>query len=249
MTTILNAPLAAVAATPHVAGTYVVGCYVLLLGSAAWTWFRLERGNWDELGASLKPGRARQAGVGLLVGLLSLAGLLGIELQAGLLSLTAPSQPLWPGVLPWVGLACLFAASEECLFRGFIYRMLRRGMGAWGSATVSAALYAVAHVLKADVLSAPPWLPLLGLALAGLFLARLTERLGHFWGAAGIHAGWLALFIPLDQLRCLVAPSEYVGLTGGGYPLGGALGMACVLALWWGSHHWWTPNAPGEKVG
>jgi uncharacterized protein len=74
------------------------------------------------------------------------------------------------GVAPFV---------EELFFRGMLYPLLRRRMGAPAAIVLNAALFAIIHVY-------PLLLP--GLFVVGLFLAYLRERSGSIWPSVLLHA-------------------------------------------------------------
>lgn len=74
------------------------------------------------------------------------------------------------GVAPFV---------EELFFRGMLYPLLRRRMGAPATIVLNAALFALIHIY-------PLLLP--GLFVVGLFLAYLRERSGSIWPSVLLHA-------------------------------------------------------------
>jgi uncharacterized protein len=74
------------------------------------------------------------------------------------------------GVVPFV---------EELFFRGMLYPLLRRRMGALAAILLNAALFALFHVF-------PLLLP--GLFVVGIFLAYLRERSGSIWPSVMLHA-------------------------------------------------------------
>jgi membrane protease YdiL (CAAX protease family) len=80
--------------------------------------------------------------------------------------------------------------AEEVLFRGFMYRHLRRTRTFWRAATLSAVPFAVAHVPLFWSLDAPVALLALGMAIAWSFpLAWLFDRAGgSIWPGAILHA-------------------------------------------------------------
>lgn len=82
---------------------------------------------------------------------------------------------LFRGVVPLGGniallgllLIAITPLAEEALFRGFLYRLLRRRLSPWLAAPISAALFAASH----GSLALAPWLFYMGLVLA-LLLER-----------------------------------------------------------------------------
>lgn len=110
--------------------------------------------------------------------------------------------------------AVLVGLLEEYLFRGFIFGVLRERLRLWGAAFLSSALFSLIHFLRPR-LPAPPesitwtsgfeliphmftlfrpaydWDFALTLFLMGLTLCALLALHGHFYGIAGLHAGWV----------------------------------------------------------
>lgn len=80
----------------------------------------------------------------------------------------------------------LAPVAEELLFRGLLYRALRRRRGVAVAAVVSAAVFAVVHL---DVAVTQP-LALVGLALVGVVLALAYERTGGLLVPVAAHAGY-----------------------------------------------------------
>ncbi|HMP77482.1 MAG TPA: CPBP family intramembrane metalloprotease [Kiritimatiellia bacterium] len=110
--------------------------------------------------------------------------------------------------------ALLVGVLEEYLFRGFIFGVLRSRFSFATAALVSSLFFSGIHFLRPR-LAAPPepvtWLSgfdlfphmftlfrpaydwdfALTLFLMGLTLCALLARHGHFYGIAGLHAGWV----------------------------------------------------------
>ncbi|MEB3330586.1 MAG: CPBP family intramembrane glutamic endopeptidase [Candidatus Sericytochromatia bacterium] len=225
---------------------FLAGAYAALLGTTAWCWGGLQGRPLVALTGPLEGG-AGQAARWFLVGLGSLALVEGLTLALGLARWRGPAQSLaaWTVWGEAVLAAWLFAASEELVFRGFVLHTLG-DTGAWGRAVWGSAVsYASVHFLRLNVDLRAVALPWLGLVLAGGLFGWLTRRTGSLWAALGLHAGWVALFLACDRLRCLDPVPAGRLWSGGGYPLGGGLGMAAVLALW-GLTAWaWRRPGPG----
>lgn len=80
--------------------------------------------------------------------------------------------------------------AEEVLFRGFMYRHLRRTRTFWSAATLSAVPFAAAHVPLFWTLEPAVAVLALAMAIAWSFpLARLFDRAGgSIWPCAIVHA-------------------------------------------------------------
>jgi membrane protease YdiL (CAAX protease family) len=216
---------------PLAAGLYLAGTYAVLLGGAWLCWRRLQGGSARELGLAGSWGLLLGP---LALGLASLAGLFGLEAWLGLVEWheAAWQATSWSMVFSTLASALFFGASEEVLFRGFIYRTLRRGWGPGRSILASSAFYALLHFLRLDLAWHQILTPFLGLMLAGALMAWTAERTRSLWPAVGLHAAWVFLFLLTDQRKLIGYPPPTNWLTGGGYPLGGVLALGLLLALW-----------------
>jgi membrane protease YdiL (CAAX protease family) len=135
------------------------------------------------LGLSAPPARALLAAAALVAALIAclplLAALTGVELA------------LRPGAA-WLALGMLAQGgiAEELLFRGFMYRHLRRTRTFWRAAALSAVPFAAAHLPL--LWSLEPTVALLALAMAIAWsfpLAWLFDRAhGSIWPGAIVHA-------------------------------------------------------------
>jgi membrane protease YdiL (CAAX protease family) len=85
-----------------------------------------------------------------------------------------------------VAAVLLAPVAEELLFRGLLYRALRRRRSVAVAATVSSVLFAAIHL---DVAVTQP-LALVGLALVGVVLALAYERTGSLVVPVAAHAGY-----------------------------------------------------------
>ena len=221
---------------PLAQNLYLAGTYLILLGGAIWTWRHMQGESLRALGLHADRGAAGRTLLGFAIGFGSLGALLAGEVAAGLLAY----QPgAWAATTPGaiaavVATAAFFAASEEVLFRGFVLQTLRRGFDTPVAMAGSAWLYAIVHFLRFDLVWHQVVLPFTGLFLAGLLLAWAALRTRSIWLPVGLHAGWVAIFLLADRFKPLAYPPATNWLTGGGYPLGGPLGLALVLAVWAG---------------
>jgi membrane protease YdiL (CAAX protease family) len=209
------------------------GAYAGLLLATCWCWVGLQGRPLVTLTGPL-PAAARQAGGWFVVGLGSLALVHGVTLYSGLARWRSPGVDLASCSVLGDALAAawLFAVSEELVFRGFVLRTLA-DTGRWPrAACLSAGGYATAHFLRAHLDLEAVALPWLGLFLAGCLFAWLVQRTGALWAAVGLHAGWVSLFLLSDRLRLLDPVPAGRLWSGGGYPLGGLLGIGAVLILW-----------------
>jgi membrane protease YdiL (CAAX protease family) len=82
-----------------------------------------------------------------------------------------------------VGVLAPFA--EEFLFRGFLYRALRNGIGIAGGAIVSGLFFGALHI---DAATGERLLQVVPLAVLGILLALLYEKTGTLYASIGVHA-------------------------------------------------------------
>ena len=124
---------------------------------------------------------------GLLMGLIFLA-----EGAVGWLHVRAFAWTVspWGETLRMLGEALvlwiLVAWNEELLFRGYLLINLRDGMGTTWAVVLSSLFFAAAHGANPHM----GWTALLGLVLAGFFLADGWLTTGRLWLPIGLHLGW-----------------------------------------------------------
>ena len=160
-----------------------VGGYLL----AARLLLARRRAGWADLG--LVPVSLRLVAGGVAIGL-ALRGLtaavlfgltsIGVEVgnpQRDLLSLATGAVPRLLAALVLGGL--LVPLAEEVFFRGLWYGGLRRHLGGWGPALLSAAVFGLAHGISVVL---PVTFAL------GIVNAILYERTGSLWPAVTVHA-------------------------------------------------------------
>ena len=215
---------------PLAVNAYLVGTYAILVGGALFAWRKLQG---EPLAALGLGGSRRRVLEGLAWGFGSIGGLFALEWALGLIQwspsgLAGATAGL---LLANAGTAAFFAFSEELLFRGFIFQTLRRGLPLGWAIAGSSWFYAQVHFLRFDLAWERYWPPFAGLMLAGAMLAWVSHRSGSLWLAVGLHAAWVYMFFLSDRLRLFVYPADLNWLSGGGYPLGGLVGIGMTAAL------------------
>ncbi len=131
----------------------------------------------------------------------------------------------------------LNAATQELLFRGYVFRLVQRDAGARWAVLLSTALFAAAHAPRLGSLLAAVNLVLVGLAFA---LALLWS--GRLWMPISMHAAWNVLLGPVLGLtvsgRGDLGATWRVGtlsgpalVTGGAFGVEASLGATLALAL------------------
>lgn len=199
---------------------YVVGLYLLLMGSAWWVW-RLDGGRVTH-GFS-----AAKWLEGWGAGLLGLAVLTGVELALGLAAPLAGAAIDPVGLLTAALVATAFGISEEALFRGFILGLLRRSLAPLAAVWFSGLLFAALHFLR-PVDPGAVLVPFAALASAGALLAACRLRTGTIWLGVGMHSTWVWFITVNGQQGLLSFPGHGHLWSGAGSPAGGLLGLIGV---------------------
>jgi hypothetical protein len=123
-----------------------------------------------------------------------------------------------------------FAAVEEITVRGYVLPALARSWGTLAAVGVSSALFALLHGLNPGVWQHP--FAILGLFLAGVYLASAYLVTGDLWLAIFAHLGWN------------LAEGPLLGL-----PVSGLAGPASVFHLAERGPDLWTGGAFGPEAG
>jgi CAAX protease family protein len=202
----------------------------------------LERRSLASVGYKLHPGWARDAAIGLLVGLLSLAVAVGISSAGGAVDFTMRHQPA--GQVLWGGLALVMAlffsaAFEELLFRGFPFQALLHNVGpVWAIALTSCA-FGLLHLANPNVTV----FSTVNIMLAGVWLGTAYLKTRSLWLPTALHFAWnyatVFLFgLPVSGIRMYRdlallrgEAGTPVWLTGGTFGPEGGAAATIMLAL------------------
>jgi membrane protease YdiL (CAAX protease family) len=158
---------------------------------------------------------------GLLTALLLSAGLLAFfPIYAAMTQTPLRIAEGWwllaPGLFAQAGIA------EEALFRGFLYRHVRRGRGFWRAALIASLPFIAVHLLLFRTLDFP-------LALAALLVSvSLSFPLAHLFelSRSSIWPGALLHFVVQGAIKLVVAPAESL------MPMAMAWMLLATLAPW-----------------
>jgi hypothetical protein len=181
--------------------------------------------------------RPRRLAEGLAAGVLAIGVPAAALLGTGLLS----AEPAAPG--SWWGAALSLAAFllpaalwEELLFRGYAFRALADGAGAWVALTVTSVLFGLVHLGNAGATAQSTAL----VTTAGYFLGAVLLRTRSLYAAWAAHWGWnwtmAAVFhvavsgtgFPTPDYRVVDAGPDW--LTGGVWGPEGGLAAAAGMA-------------------
>ena len=122
------------------------------------------------------------------------AGALAISLVAlGMVFITREINPDQFGInMSLPGLAGILAywlvvgIAEEMLFRGYILTLLREKLRLWPAILISAALFAVIHILNPDYY----FYAFLYALLIGILFCGIVYKRGNLGGVIGFHFAW-----------------------------------------------------------
>lgn len=161
--------------------------------AASWLAVRLERRPLSSLGLCLGRRWALEAGLGILGGVLIMAGsallLRGLD---GFHWIPAPSPSA--GRVLAAGLTyTAVAVAEELAFRGYGLQRVVAAIGPVGGQVVFALIFALVHAGNPGIQGAQGplrTLALLNIGLAGLILGLAWQRTGSLALPMGIHLGW-----------------------------------------------------------
>ena len=156
-----------------------------------WLWVRLyEKRGLATLGLE-REGALRRYGRGLLIGLLTFAGAVGLMALFGFVTPEA-SDPGRVGLAALGGVLLVIpgwlvqGAAEEVLTRGWMMPALAARYRPWLGILVSSLFFTLAHGLNPNLTA----LALVNLFLYGLFAAVYALREGSLWGICAFHSAW-----------------------------------------------------------
>jgi membrane protease YdiL (CAAX protease family) len=155
------------------------------------------------------PGALLELGVlpfgvrGILIALLSVATMIAVVLVSGRALHATATAPI-------VTRDTVGPFAEEILFRGFLFRQLRRwaGIAFWIAAVLSSLVFAYGHLYQGHTLLTS--LEAAGVTFGGgILFCWLTERWGNLWPAIVVHAGldlvWMVFQLGDNAVGDLVA--------------------------------------------
>src|SRR4051812_4351416 len=107
----------------------------------------------------------------------------GAYLESGLAQ--TPGKALGSAVI-WAGVFLMVGFGEEFVFRGYLLKTLRAGMGFWPAAIVLSLAFGAVHLQNPGESAAG----LISVAVVGLFFSFTVLRTGDLWFAVGAHAAF-----------------------------------------------------------
>lgn len=141
------------------------------------------------IGFNLHAGMFREAGIGILLGVLMMSGIFAVEYLLGAVEIHLV-EASWTGMV-WIVVSsmALFGVqslAEEVLFRGYLFQSLIQGMSFLPAMLAMAALFAAGHAWNPNV-SAPA---MINIALASVWLSFAYMHTRGLWLPFGLHFAW-----------------------------------------------------------
>lgn len=210
---------------PLLASLYLIAPLVL------WAASRVTGASFSEYGFTWNLEILRSLGLGLSLGVLSLAILFGIQTALGWITWQKVAvRQLISVLLPILLLALWISGTEELVFRGFLLTQLRQDYSVGVAAIISSLVFALLHLIweRRETIPQLPGLWLMGMVLV---LARFVDggSLGLAWG---LHTGWVWAIASLDTIGLIAYTGKIPEWITGKYgkPLAGAAGIFCLVA-------------------
>ncbi len=176
-------------------------------------------------------------GIGFSLAIASLILLFTLEKKLGWLELQLnrnPDQTLTSAffrLLPLLLLALWIGATEEFVFRGFLYTQLQQDYSRLSAAAIASFIFAITHLIW-QIRQTLPQLPGLWLMGMVLTLACLCDH-DYLGLAIGLHAGWIWGLTSLNNVSSLSythqVPKWVTGIAD--QPLAGAVGIVMLLGV------------------
>jgi uncharacterized protein len=211
---------------PLLASLYLLAPLVL------WAAIRVEGTSLASYGLPLQPAVLLSLGLGFSLGVIGLAMLVALQLQAGWIAWNPEAIDFAAAIRPLVLtllLALWISLTEELVFRGFVLNQLQSSYDPWVAAALSSIVFALLHLIWEGKENVPqlPGLWLMGMVLV---LARWTDS-GYLGLAWGLHTGWIWAIASLETMQQFIPTGKgAVWLVGEvGKPLTGVLSASLLL--------------------
>jgi uncharacterized protein len=189
-TAVLGSSVVAVATV--LPGNDLAGATVFLLALLIVTWVMVRFVNRKPFGAVgfwFHPRALRELGMGILIGFLMMSGIFIILLATGHAHVAwlgrSPGEILFT-VLYALVFFSIAAASEEVLFRGYVFQTMAQGITLLPSILIISAIFGAGHLNNpnATILST------INVVLAGVWLSLAYQKTRSLWLPFGLHLAW-----------------------------------------------------------
>lgn len=131
----------------------------------------------------------RDAGIGMLAGILMMTFIFGLQYLQGYVTVSATEYDLSSGAqvfLVSMAFFCVAALFEEILFRGYPFQTLVRGIGFIPSTLLVALAFGAAHLANPNANA----FGFINTAIASVLFCVAYWRTRSLWLPFGIHFGW-----------------------------------------------------------
>lgn len=195
----------------------------------------IERRTLTDLGLGWRPTIGRDLVLGLALATALFVSVVGVGAAQNLYYVRSSTSAVDALGITVVGFLLLLplAAVEEISLRGYVLQAVSRSWGAVGGVAVSTLAFVLLHALNPGFREHP--LTILGLLLAGLYLASAYLITRNLWLAIFLHTGWNLLEGPIFGLPVsgIRSPETVLETTATGPALwtGGAFGPEAGLLL------------------
>lgn len=127
----------------------------------------------------------REYAVGLVIGTVMISLCVGLCALFGGLTLTHSKFSLVTWLLYLIGFL-IQGMSEEVICRGYLMVSVSRKNAMWLAVATNSIVFALLHLANPGI----GFLPLLNIALFGVFESVYVLKRGNLWGACAIHSFW-----------------------------------------------------------
>lgn len=224
---------------PLLASLYLI--VPLIIRGAIW----VEGWSFADLGLVAPPQILISLGLGVSLGVLSIATLFAIQRALGWISWQSDQEKIihpilsifQPSLLLTLLLGLWISGTEELIFRGFLQNLLQQDYSIFMAGAIASLIFAAAHLLweVQETFTQLPGLWLMGMVLT---FARICDG-GNLGLAIGLHAGWIWVIASLDTAKIVAytgrVPEWITGIKA--QPLAGVAGIfflamtAAILAI------------------
>lgn len=166
---------------------FLIGPFLVMIGALG-LWIRLFEGRPFSSAGFKTPHFLKYYLIGLAIGFLMLASVIGMMAVAGSVEFDKATMPpdgvnLATGMLLMLAGYLAQGGAEEIMMRGWLFQVLGARYTPWIGLTVSTVLFVAFHGSTSIMAN-------LNLALFSVFLAFYYLHEGSIWGAMGWHSGW-----------------------------------------------------------
>ncbi|MEO6528750.1 MAG: type II CAAX endopeptidase family protein [Gemmatimonadaceae bacterium] len=157
------------------------------LGATAIMLLSIDKRPWADVGLARRAARPRSIVEGWCLGGAAIGFACGFMLAFGWLSIVPgpPGSSFAAGASVTL-LLVVAALAEEVISRGYLFTVLRDGLGVWGAIATTSLLFGVAHLMNAGVTAESFAM----VTLAGVFLAAVRVVFQSVYASWAAHVAW-----------------------------------------------------------